>query len=249
MTYPLSGHVHPTPNSPCHGTGSAVRAHLHRATLTADDMTTLDGVPVTSVARTLVDLGRSTSTSCAVAAIDSALNRDLVTYAQIDAVLVRCWNWPGIRRAQRAVRLSDGRAESPLESISRLVIGWLHLPRPEPQALAHDRFGTPVGRLDFYWDDFGVAGEADGAVKYTTTEELPEEKVRQELLEDEAMVFVRWGWAQPWRQPQLFKQRLLSGFERGRARDRSGVPRLWSISRTPAIGGGEDLIGNYFGGP
>lgn len=215
------------PGRPVHRSG----VRMHRASLHPRDTVVIDGVPATSLARTLIDLGRSRSTACAVAAIDEALHRHAVTYQELHEVLLRCWNWPGIRRAQRAVRLCDGRAESPLESVSRLAIGWLRLPPPELQVIACNRFGHPVGRLDFYWDEYGVAGEADGRGKYRAEGAYPAEKDRQEQLEDEGLVFVRWGWHQPWRQPQLLKTRILNAFERGQARDRSGLRRHWSIVR------------------
>ena len=214
---------------PPNGTGSAHAAHLHRATLAPDEVVLVGGAPVTSVARTVIDLARAGSTACGVAAIDAALNRRLVTADDLDEVVRRCWNWPRIRRALRALRLADARAESALESVSRLVIGWLRLPVPDLQTVVADRFGRVIGRLDFYWDEFGVAGEADGRGKYDSREILTLEKERQEQLEDETLVVVRWGWDQPWRHPQLLKSRLVAGFERGLARDRSGLPRLWSV--------------------
>ena len=222
--------------------GSAYRALLHRATLTADDVVVVAGVPVTSVGRTVFDVARARPTATGVAAIDAALNRKLVTIAELDAVALRCWNWPGIRRALRALRLSDGRAESALESVSRLVIGWLGLPAPEPQVLLLDQFGHPAGRVDFYWDEFGVAGESDGKLKYRDPEARIAEKYRQERLEDDSLVFVRWGWDQPVHHPQLLRARLLNGFKRGQARDRSGFPRLWSVAKPEPNSSGEDVI-------
>lgn len=209
--------------------GNAAHVHLHRATLRPEDLIVADGVPVTSIARTLIDLGRSRPTTTAVAALDKALHEGWVDYDDLDDVVRMCWNWPGIRRAHRAVRLADGRAESPLESVSRLVMRALRLPPPEPQVWVRSRIGVR-SRLDFYWKEFGVAGEADGRAKYRVDpEERDREKERQEFLEDDNLVFVRWGWDQPWRQPQLFRARLQNGFERGLLRDRSGLPRFWSV--------------------
>lgn len=133
----------------------------------------------------------------------------------------------------------DGRAESALESISRLAIADLRLPVPDLQPLARDRLGLAAGRLDFYWDEFGVAGEADGRSKYDERPVMVAEKERQEKMEDDALVFVRWGWDEAWFRPLLLRQRLTSGFERGLARDRSGFPRRWSISRAKPVTGRE----------
>jgi hypothetical protein len=196
-----------------------------------EDVVLVDGVPVTSIARTLIDLGRSRPLTTAVAAIDKALHDNWVSYDELELVSRMCWNWPRIRHAHRAVRLADGRAESPLESVSRLVMRAVHLPVPEPQTWVRCRLGVR-SRLDFYWDEFGVAGEADGKQKYRDDpDERDREKERQEFLEDDNLVFVRWGWDLPWRAPRLFRTKVHNALERGRLRDRSGLPRYWSVER------------------
>jgi predicted transcriptional regulator of viral defense system len=201
----------------------------YRATLSADDVVLISGVATTSVARTLVDVARHLPAGRAVPLIDAALHRNLTTDDEIHDVLRRCWNWPGIRRAQRAVRLADARAESPLESVSRLVMGWYGVPRPELQTTIFDQYDRIVARGDFYWEKFGVVGEADGRSKYENRDVLFAEKERQEVLENLRLVVVRWGWELPVRRPHAFRARLHDAFDRGGALDRSGLPRLWSL--------------------
>jgi hypothetical protein len=214
------------------GRGSADDAHLHRASLPPEEVTLVDGVAVTSVARTLLDVGRACPVHTAVAAIDAALHRNLTTFDELDGVALRCWNWPRIRQAHRALRLADARAESPLESVSRLVLGRLGLPTPEPQVRVVDEFGRQIGRLDFYWERFGVFGEADGRSKYDDRDVLIAEKLRQEELESTGLIAVRWGWTDITRYPRVVKYRIGRAFDRGLARDRSGLPREWSILRS-----------------
>lgn len=208
-------------------------AHVYRATLRRCDTVLVEGAAVTSVARTLVDLARHAPLGTAVAAMDSALNRGLTTVAAIDDVALFCWNWPGIGRARRAMRLIDPLAESPLESISRLTLRRLQVPTPASQVSVLDREHRFVGRGDFYWDEFGVVGEADGRGKYDDRDVLTAEKARQERLEDLGLVVVRWGWSQVTRSPQTLRLRLENGFERGRRRDGSGFPRLWTSVAPP----------------
>lgn len=207
-------------------------AHVHRATLPPEHTTVVGDAPVTSVARTLIDVGRHRSASAAVAAMDHALHAGWTSIEELHDVLRACWNWPRVRRAARALRLTDARAESPLESVSRLVIGWLQLPAPDLQSLVLDRYGYPAGRLDFYWDESGVAGEADGRSKYDARDVLTSEKERQERLEDHGLVVVRWGWTDVTDRPHLLGARLRSAFTRGALRDRSGFTRLWSVRPT-----------------
>ena len=203
-------------------------AHLLCATLCDDDIVHIDGLPVTSIARTLIDLGRWDPTSAAVVTLDAAMYLKMVTADDLDVVVRRCRNWPRIERARRAVALADPRSESPLESVSRLKIRRLGLPTPNLQSRIHDRDSAFIGRVDFYWDEFGVAGEADGAAKYAASPtSLLDEKRRQERLEDRGLVVTRWGWDDV-RRPSDLGHRLIRAFERGRLLSRSGSPREWS---------------------
>jgi hypothetical protein len=140
------------------------------------------------------------------------------------------------------VRLADARAESPLESVSRLVLRWAGLPTPDLQVTLFDEYGVPVGRGDFYWDEFGVVGEADGRTKYDDRSVLTREKLRQERLEDLRAVVCRWGWDDAVYARGALQARVARAFERGRARDRSGLPRLWSIAPKKPSGRGTNLI-------
>jgi hypothetical protein len=211
------------------GTGDVSGALLHRARLRPEDVTQVAGVSVTSVARTLVDLGRSLPTAGAVVPIDAALHRGAVTFDGLDDVVLMCWNWPGIRRAMRALRYVDARSESPLESVSRLILRWLKLPNPDLQVSLCDDLGAFIGRADFYWDEYGVVGEADGRAKYDTRDVLLHEKRRQEALEASGLIVVRWDWADAVRRPNRLARRLMAAFDRGRGLDRSRFPRRWSV--------------------
>lgn len=212
-------------------TGDVAGALLHRATLRPGDVVIIDGVPVTSIARTLIDLGRTLTIGAAVVTIDAALNLGRAHEHEVLDIARQCSTWPNIRRAMRAVGLADPRAESPLESVSRLVLRRVRLPTPTLQAVVRDGAGRHIGRCDFYWDEFGVLGEADGRDKYDERAVLTGEKLRQEDLENLGLAAARWGWVDVrFRQPGL-EQRIRRAFERGRRRDASGFPRLWSVDR------------------
>jgi hypothetical protein len=228
---PLLGTLPPVPEVTVPQLGGANHPHarIHRAQLRPEDITLVGDTEVTAVARTTVDLARHRPVGTAVAAMDAALQRNMTTLDEIEDVLRFCWNWPRIRRAQVAVRLSDGHAESPLESISRLVLRELHIRPPATQVPIFDRYGRLVGRSDFYWDEFGVIGEADGRSKYDERHVLVAEKEHQEHYEELGLVVVRWGWDYATSRRHVLKVRLENAFERGKARDRSGFPRLWTL--------------------
>ncbi|MDQ1747177.1 MAG: hypothetical protein QOD07_1440, partial [Frankiaceae bacterium] len=210
-------------------TGDVTSALLHRAGLPPEDVVVIGDAAVTSVARTVVDLARTLPLDSALVPMDAALHRRFVDRAALEAVLTRCAIWPNARRAARVIALADGRSESPLETVSRLVIPRLGLPIPQPQGVVRNRFGLVIGRCDFYWDEPGVFGEADGRSKYDGRDILTAEKDRQEALERLGLVSVRWGWSTVRVRPRGLATRVLDAFERGRLRDRSGFPRKWSV--------------------
>lgn len=221
---------------PPNGTGDVRGALLHRATLLPEDVRERDGFRITAPARTVVDVARTVSVGAGVVTMDSALNKKLAAAADIEAVLVRCSRWPGIRRARAAFGLTDANADSPLETASRLVIARLKLPAPRTQATILDQYGRVIGECDFYWPEFGVFGEADGKEKYRRPNAdgrqntLYLEKVRQEDLEDVGLAGVRWGWEDVrYRQLDL-RRRILNAFDRGLRRDALGLPRGWSVA-------------------
>jgi hypothetical protein len=174
-------------------TGDARCAHLHRARL--DAVVPARSGLRTSVARLILDLAREHGIENAVVAGDAALARRTVDGERLLRCAEFCAGWPGIRRAEKVLTLLDGRSESPLESISRLRLDAAGLPRPEPQVDIFTREGVWLGRLDFYWEEFGVAGEVDGKAKYRDNPEETwwREKRRQEAMEETNLVFARWG--------------------------------------------------------
>jgi len=123
------------------------------------------GLPVTTAARTVVDLARTLEFRVGVVAADSALHQRLVTKADLLAEIADCPRWRGIRRAAEVVEFADGLAESPLESIARVVFRDRGLPAPQLQAWFGAGFEGSV-RVDFYWPRYRTVAEVDGALKY-----------------------------------------------------------------------------------
>ncbi len=205
--------------------GEVRGAHLHRARLFPGHVVRRSGVLLTSTARTVVDLGRELGPDDCVVAADAALRRGLTTTDLLEEVLARCAGWPGVRQATHAVGNADPRAESALESVSRLRMVDAGLPTPWPQAMIRID-GRFAGRVDFHWEKFGVVGECDGLAKYDRQfTSLRDEKRRQGLMEDAGLIFVRWGWRDLY-EFDAVALRLRAAFARGLRPDRA--PRLWT---------------------
>lgn len=189
------------------------------ATLPDEDICEVDGVLVTTLARTVADRARTSSFRAGVVTADAALRAGLEREAVL-SVLGHCRRWPGRLRAVDVARFADPRAESVLESLSRVFARERHLPVPLPQAEILDDQGRLVARTDLLWEDERVAGEADGDVKYTDPYEskgatpLLIEKRRQEDIEAQDLVVVRWNLEGILRQGNVTEQRIREAFRR-----------------------------------
>ena len=182
---------------------------IRAAELPAEHCVSLSGVLVTSPARTAVDLSTVLSKQHAVAAVDASLHRRLTTPAELVAVGEASGHLP---IAMPILAFADGRSESVLESVSRVVLAELGIPTPELQHEVRNDHGRFLGRVDFWWSRFRVAGEADGLLKYRTGEVLRLEKLRQEALEQGGYRVVRWTWEEITRTPERVAARLRRAF-------------------------------------
>ena len=176
--------------------------------------------------RTIVDVAREHGVDAGVVAADAALRRGLANPTDLKQAIDRCHRWPGSASAQRVVLLGDGRAESVLESVSRVRVSDAGLPLPQLQAKVGDETGRFIARLDFYWPEYGVAGEADGNLKYDAGRNaIVAERRRQQRLEDLGLVFVRWEWSDLGRF-EVVARRIRTAFTRGIPR---GHGQRWSL--------------------
>jgi predicted transcriptional regulator of viral defense system len=189
---------------------------LRVSDLPAEHRTMRVGVPVTSVARTVVDLARTTSLREGVVIADSALHKGKTTKAELYGVIKHCGRWPGIAQARRAVDFSDALTESPFESLARLVFDEGGLPRPELQAWVGGD-GRPLGRADFYWPAHSTIAEADGASKYSDPNRARQQLQRDDDLRQAGFQVVHFTWQQLHIAPDQIVQSVRAAFSRAAA--------------------------------
>ncbi|MGO4956976.1 hypothetical protein ACTQ49_06850 [Luteococcus sp. Sow4_B9] len=196
--------------------------HTHVGKLHAGDIVVVDGMRVTSRARTVVDLARTMNFQDAVILLDAALRspdrpgeESEHMRSLIQEAVGRAGRVPGVKMARDALSFADGRSGSPLESRSRILIHEEGLPPPVLQYVVADQWGHVLARLDFAWPDQKVYGECDGAVKYgallrpgqTAAEVVMLEKRRDNSLADLGWRQVRWMDADL-RRPHVLAERI-----------------------------------------
>jgi very-short-patch-repair endonuclease len=197
--------------------------NLHLARTEPIDIDSWFGVAVTTAARTVIDVARNAGPRAGLVLADAALHQGLASLAQLEDVLFRQVRWPGIRTARRVVELAEPLAESPLESLVRLLVVDNGLPAFAPQRWVQTRTGR--FRVDGLWADRWVVLEVDGLRKYGDLSDLIAEKKRQEAIERAGYRVVRVTWSEYWTDPVDVIARIREAL-------RAGGPGLHRSRRT-----------------
>ncbi|GAA2139960.1 hypothetical protein GALLR39Z86_06830 [Glycomyces algeriensis] len=144
-------------------------------------ITVIDGLPVTRLARTLVDCAADLPRLEAVAAADQFL-RAGIDAGSLSAAL-ESLHGDRLRQANATLLAADPRSESPMESWTRCLVGDAGLPAPVPQL----RVRTPNGRskfLDLGWERWQVGVEYDGLGTHFGLAAESNDRRRHQLLEN-----------------------------------------------------------------
>ena len=215
---------------PAEPSRSLVRGALIRvAALPDNHVTTALGIPVTTAARTVMDIARTTGFMEGVVAADSALHKHAAIKVEFAIVLHDCRQWRGIVRARQVLDFADGRAESALESVARVRFAQYRIPSPGLQVNIRGGQGF-IGRADFCWQEYRTIAEADGALKY---EEQGRDRARAQLARDEKFHDAGWGtfhftWHEIYHEPAPTIDRLRRAFSRNRPQ---GIPNSGGTNR------------------
>ena len=145
-----------------------------RLRLVRDDVVRLpSGLWVTTPARTLLDCALLLNPEALVCALDAALHCRLVQPSSLEPPYRR----PGSALLRSAVALADARAESPAETLTRLLL-LPRLPGLEPQVEVFDDAGRTVARFDLGDRDARFAVEADGKAGHAGAQMVAKDRRR-----------------------------------------------------------------------
>ena len=186
------------------------------AALPPGHVTRLGKVPLTSVARTAVDLMRDGTFADAVTAADAVLHRG-IPKSELTEVAEFCAGWSNAKQAFAAIEFADGKAESAAESLARVVCHQGGFTDFELQVRLFDGDGL-IGRVDLLFRLFRVVLEVDGAIKYlnpwhgTYHDVLEDEAERERRLVAAGWIVVRTTWEELVERPQVLLRRLGAAF-------------------------------------
>ena len=194
---PDRARIHITENRSSGGRRRALR-QLHCSPLRDDEIVSVDGIRVTSLARTAVDVAGGGSFAQALAVFDAALALGVTREALAETLGAR--RRRGIATARTALAFADGASANPGESWARAQMIQAGLPLPGLQV--RYRVSTGDAIVDFDWAH-RLAGEFDGKVKYlchrrdgeSIEDAVLREKRREDDLRRQGLMVVRWTWA------------------------------------------------------
>jgi hypothetical protein len=168
---------------------------FHRSRLAPDEVMVHDGIPVSTVSRTLLDLAGMLSSARLALAINEAEVQGLTSPLSLPALLDRHPRRPGagaIREILASGRLGHGTTESELEDLFQVLVIEEDLPQPLTNAPIDLSMGTIV--VDCLWLPQRVVLELDGERFHDNSR-----RRRQDLTRDRALAAagyrpLRAGW-------------------------------------------------------
>lgn len=142
----------------------------------------VSGFPVTGPERTVIDIATTVSLVQLVQAADWLVHTGQTT-AQVLTDRAAEWHINGVQRVRRAVRLVRAGAESPMETLLRLMIVFARLPEPVCNAVIRDAAGRFLARGDLVYEEQRVLVEYDGWQHERDALQRQHDRQRRETLE------------------------------------------------------------------
>jgi very-short-patch-repair endonuclease len=187
------------------------RVVVHRRGRTDDpEVVTIDGIPVTAIDRTLLDLAAVASSQRVGLALDDALRRRLTGLERLQTFLAGRKGRAGTRVLRKLLQVrdhKDARVESRLESSLLRLLRNQRIPIPLAQytVLSGDEF---VARLDFAYPEGRIALEADGYRWHSSPEQWRRDIRRENQLKLLGWTVLRFSWEDVHDRPQLVTNQI-----------------------------------------
>ena len=162
-----------------------------RARMLPGDLSTRDGIPVTSPIRTLVDMATRLTTKQLEAAVNDADKLDLVDAGSLGGRLEAYRGDRGVPALRRlldkdAYLLTDSELERKLLPIARQA----GLPKPRTGAIVNGF------KVDFFWPELGLVVETDGLRYHRTAAQQARDRRRDQAHVAAGMTTLRFTYRQ-----------------------------------------------------
>ncbi len=184
--------------------GPACGVRLYRMALEPDEITRRHELPVTTPARTVLDLASGLGPYELERIFARALRQKLITCEAVEAMLLRHPGRPGCRtlRALLADAVGPALVRSEAEAGFLALLRKAGVPRPRSNVVVH---GLEV---DFFWPDRGLVAEVDGFAHHSHRSAFENDRRRDHILAAEGLIVLRFTWRQIHGEPETVLARL-----------------------------------------
>jgi very-short-patch-repair endonuclease len=160
----------------------------------------LEPVNVPTAVETVLQCAATLPLAEGVVVADSALRNGAVTPRELVMGARRWRGRPGAGRLRSVLSLMDGRSESVLESLLRVLLVSAGLPRPDLQFVIRDGVAV-VARADLCWPASRLVVEGDGRRWHDPEDRRTADRRRDNTLERLSWRVLRFSWAEVVHQP------------------------------------------------
>lgn len=185
----------------------------HAAHLSEPDLEEVEGIPVTALPRTVLDLAPMLSGAWLERAIEQLEGSGRFDLVQFEAVLDRCGHHPGAGRLRRALGTYD---LDPAFTRSRLERRFRGLVRKAGLPLPAMNFNVAGFELDAYWEAERFAVELDVFETHGTRAAFERDRIRQDDLLLVGIEMIRVTGPRLKREPDAVIHRVAAHLERRR---------------------------------
>ncbi|WP_369691193.1 type IV toxin-antitoxin system AbiEi family antitoxin domain-containing protein [Nocardia altamirensis] len=194
---------------------------VHEDRLDSATVELVDETLCTNAVRTAVDVARTANRMDALATLDAAVGQGLSAEALI-AEIERHHRRRGFSQATEMIGLADSRAESPMESYTRLRCIDAGLPHPEPQL----EVSTPDGyrRLDLGWRQWRIGLEYESVAWHSGLHAAARDNARHNALTTQGWTIFYATASDVLSHPHRFTEPIRSAIDRAASRGPSKHP-------------------------
>ena len=189
-----SGRIHVTAPRKLHPRRGLV---FHRADLRPDEIDRVEGIPVTGLSRTILDLASRGAQQDVDRALHEAEVKRLSDGLSLDDLIARYPRRQGVAKIKAALadrRMGTTATRSELEERFLKFIARQGLPRPEINAWLVVR--EAQFEVDCLWREAGLVVELDGRAAHGTSRAFEHDRARDRALQVAGLRVVRVTWRQ-----------------------------------------------------
>jgi very-short-patch-repair endonuclease len=194
---------------------------VHSDDLAPGETQPIDGMAVTTPARTAFDIGRRLRLEAGVQRIDAVMKATDLKVVDVEAVARQHPGVRGLRQLRQTLDLVDGGSESPYESLTRLMLVQAGFPRPQTQIRVLDSYGLVFAIIDMGWEEWRVGVDFEGAQHWTDSKRRNWDVERYAVLPELGWIDVRLTSGMLHNNPRRFLDRV------GAALISRGCPKTW----------------------